>query len=197
MNMDGGSAIRVLDVVFIALTALFTIWNAVTLVRYALYRRLVSTAEMTWSPTRPWFYNICLGIGFFMVSLTALSLFVIERPVLSTVAQALMALYYTVVFPLSFRIQRGFYEKGIWFERAFVPYGSVRRLSWRETPEIVLVVTKETDLTGTGYARLKVPGERYGEARRILASHIEDQSLTVEKSILGLSDVDTPAQEQV
>ena len=56
---------------------------------------------------------------------------------------------------------------------------------------------KETDLAGQGYARLKVPGDRYGEARRILASHIEDQSLTVEKSILGLSDAEMPAQEQV
>ena len=186
-----------LDVAFIGLTILFAIWNTVTLIRYASFRRLVSTAELTWSPTRPWFYNICLAIGFFMVSLTALSLFVLERPVMATVAQALMALYYTIVFPLSFRIQRGFYEKGIWFERAFVPYGSVRRLSWREKPDIVLVVMKETDLTGQSYARLQVPGESYGEARRILASHIEDQTLTVEKSILGLSDAETSAQEQV
>lgn len=188
---------NILDVAFIGLALLFTVWNTVTLVRYALYRRLASTAELTWTPSRPWFYNVCIGIGFFMVSLTAISLLVLHRPVLATVAQALMAVYYTVVFPLSFRIQRGFYEKGIWFERAFVPYDKVRRLSWRETPDIVLLVTKDTDLAGQSYARLPVPGDRYGEARRILASHIEDQSLSVETSILGLSDADTPAQEQV
>ena len=100
---------NVLDVAFIGLAILFAIWNTVTLFRYASFRRLASTAELTWSPTRPWFYNVCLGIGFFMVSLTALSLFVLHRPMLATLAQALMALYYTVVFPLSFRIQRGFY----------------------------------------------------------------------------------------
>ena len=188
---------NILDVAFVGLAILFSIWNTVTLIHYASYRRLASTAELTWRPARPWFYNTCLGIGFFMVSLTALSLFVLHRPVLATLAQALMAFYYTVVFPLSFRIQRGFYKKGIWLERAFVPYENVRRLSWREKPDIVLVVMKENDLTGQSYARLKVPGDRYGEARRILASHIEDRTLTVEKSILGLSDADTPAQEQV
>jgi len=189
--------VNVLDVSFIGLALLFSVWNSVTLIRYASYRRLASTAELTWSPSRPWFYNLCLGIGFFMVSLTAVSLFVLHRPALATAAQALMALYYTVVFPLSFRIQRGFYETGIWFERAFVPYGNVRRVSWREQPDIVLVAMKETDIAGHGYARLPVPGDRYGEARRILASHIEDRSLTVEKSILGLSDDERPAQEQV
>jgi hypothetical protein len=33
--------------------------------------------------------------------------------------------------------------------------------------------------------------------RRILAGHIEDHSLTVNKSILGLSESESPAQEQV
>jgi hypothetical protein len=191
------NAFGVLDVAFMGLAALFTVWNVVTLVRYASYRRLAATAELTWSQSRPWFYNLCLVIGFFMVSLTALSLFVLHRPVLATVSQALMAFYYTVVFPLSFRIRRGFYEKGIWFERAFVPYENVRRVSWREQPDIMLVALKETELTGQSYARLTVPGERYGEARRILASHIEDQTLTIESSILGLSEGEIPAQEQV
>jgi len=187
----------VLNLTFVGLTLLFTVWNLVTLSRYVRYRRLASTSELTWSPKRPWFYNLCLGIGFFMVTMTALSLFVLDRPVLATVAQALMALYYTVVFPLSFRIRRGFYKKGIWLERGFVPYAKVRRITWREHPELLLVVMTDTAVLGQVYTRLQVPGERYGEARRILAGHIEDRSLRIEKSILGLSDVDTPAQEQV
>lgn len=189
--------LNVLDVAFVGLAILFAVWNTVALVRYVSYRKLVSSAELTWSPTRPWFYNVCLVIGFFMVTLTVLSLFVLHRPLLASVSQGLMALFYAVVFPLSFRIQRGFYEKGIWFERAFVPYENMRSVSWREQPDIVLLAMKETDLTGQSYARLTVPGDRYGEARRILASHIEDQTLTIQKSVLGLSDVDTPAQEQV
>ncbi len=193
----------VLDLTFIGLAGLFTVWNVFFLARYARYRRLMPTAELTWRLSRPWFYNMCIGIGFFMVSMTALSLFVLDRPILSSVAQGLMAIYYTIAFPLSFQIQRGFYQSGIWFDRSFVPYTKVRRLGWREQPDIVLIVTKETGLMEQDYARLRVPKEHYGEARRILASHIDDQSLSVETGILGLAeetlglaDIDMPAQER-
>ena len=186
----------VLDLSFIGLTVLFTAWNTITLARLWSYRRLAGTAELTWSVSKPWFYNLCIGIGFFMVSLTVLSLVVLNRPLLSTLAQALMAVYYTVLFPLSFRIRRGFYQSGIWFERAFVPYSRINRLSWRDSPEITLFVTTSTPL-GEGGARLRVSGERYGEARRILASHVADRSLSIADGMLGLSDVERPAQEQV
>lgn len=186
-----------LDIAFAALAALFTVWNASLLFRLLTYRRIASGAELTWYPRKPWFYGMCLGIGLFLVSLTFVSIFVLNRPLLSVVAQALMALYYAVLFPLSFRIQRGLYESGIWTESGFVPYSKVRALSWREHPDLRLVVRSEPGLLTPGYSGLSVPGERYGEARRILASHIADQSLAVEKSILGLNDVDAPAQERV
>ena len=182
---------------FIALAVLFAIWNSVFLLRYIAYRRIAPSTELTWLPRRPWFYNMCLGIGFFMVSLTAISIFMLERPILTIVAQALMAIYYTVLFPLSFRIRRGLYATGIWTEGGFVPYARVRTLDWIEKPDVVLVVRTEARLAGSGYARLVVPGELYGQARRILAGHIEDRSLTVKKSILGLSETESPAQEQV
>ncbi|HJS74195.1 MAG TPA: hypothetical protein VJ921_07915, partial [Vicinamibacteria bacterium] len=73
----------------------------------------------------------------------------------------------------------------------------VRALNWIEKPQLVLVVRTESGLASAGYARLLVPGELYGQARRILAGHIEDRSLSVGKSILGLSESDSPAQEQV
>jgi len=188
---------NVLGLAFVSLAALFSVWNASSLWRYLKYRRLTGSEELCWTPKRPWFYGMSLGIGFFMVSLTVLSVFVLKRPALATASQALMAFYYTVSFPLSMRIKRGFYKSGIWMERAFVPYRRMQRLSWRESPRIVLVVDSDAGLLGEGYTRLVVPGERYGEARRILAGHIEDQTLTVDKDILGLSDVDSPAQERV
>lgn len=188
---------KALDLSFAALTALFTVWNAIYIFRLFSYRRLQSTGELTWYPERPWFYGMCLGIGLFMTSLTLVSIFVLSRPLLSVVAQALMAIYYAVLFPLSFRIQRGFFQSGIWTEAGFVPYGRVRALNWIERPEIVLVLRSDGGPFRPSYARLRVPGDRYGQARRILASHIDDRSLSVEKSILGLSDAETPAQEQV
>ena len=186
-----------LGISFIALAALFAIWNSVSLFQYLTYRRIAATAELTWPPAKPWFYNLCLLIGFFMVSLTVISLFQRDRPSLTVAAQALMSLYYTVLFPLSFQIRRGLYTGGIWAEGGFVLYSRVRALSWIEKEELVLVVRTESRLVGGGYARLIVPGELYGQARRILAGHIEDHSLTVKTSILGLSEAESPAQEQV
>jgi len=182
---------------FIALAALFAIWNSICLIHYFTYRRVAPSAELTWLPAKPWFYNLCLVIGFFMVSLTAISLFQQDRPSLTIVAQALMSLYYVVLFPLSFQIRRGLYTGGIWAEGGFVPYSKVRALSWIDKPEVVLVMRTEGGFTGAGQARLIVPGELYGQARRILAGHIEDHSLTVDTSILGLSETESSPQEQV
>jgi hypothetical protein len=188
---------NLLGLSFVALAVLFAIWNSVCLIQYLSYRRIAQSAELTWLPAKPWFYNLCLGIGFFMVSLTVISIVFLDRPLLTEIAQALMALYYTVLFPLSFQIRRGLYASGIWAEGGFVPYSRVRALSWLEKPELVLVVRTEGGFARAGYARLAVPGELYGQARRILAGHIEDRSLSVGKSILGLSESETPAQEQV
>jgi hypothetical protein len=182
---------------FVALAVLFAIWNTACVFQYVAYSRVKPSAELTWPPAKPWFYNLCLGIGFFMVSLTVISIFFLDRPILTIVAQALMALYYTVLFPLSFQIRRGLYGSGLWTESGFVPYARVRALNWIEKPQLVLVVRTEGGLAGGGYARLIVPGELYGQARRVLAGHIEDRSLSVGKSILGLSESESPAQEQV
>jgi hypothetical protein len=62
---------------------------------------------------------------------------------------------------------------------------------------VVLLLETEGGLLGGGYGRLFVPGELYGQARRILAEHVENRSLSMEKSILGLDDSETPAQERV
>ncbi|HJS73133.1 MAG TPA: hypothetical protein VJ921_02515, partial [Vicinamibacteria bacterium] len=173
---------------FVALAVLFAIWNTASLYQYLAYRRVAKTAELTWPPAKPWFYNLCLGMGFFMVSLTVILVFFLDRPTLTVVAQALMALYYTVLFPLSFQMRRGLYASGLWTESGFVPYARVRALNWIDRPHIVLRVTTEGGLGGAGYARLVVPGELYGEVRRLLAGHIEDRSISVGKSILGLSE---------
>ena len=64
--------------------------------------------------------------------MTFLSAFILHRPALHTVAQGLMAVFYTFVFPMSFRIRRGFYASGIWAEHRFLPYQEIRWLGWRK-----------------------------------------------------------------
>jgi hypothetical protein len=187
---------RALSITFAALAVLFSVWIAIVLVRYVQFRKVSNTAVLSWMLPRPWYYNLCLGIGFFTVFLTGLSAFVLHRPPLVVTAQALMAIFYTVVFPLMFRIHRGFYATGIWAERGFVPYRSIRWLGWKEKPELTLALRAERRFFGQKYAFLRVPGDYYGQARRILADSIKDHSLSFETSVLGL-DPNVPTQERV
>jgi hypothetical protein len=186
---------QALRVTFAGLAVVFSIWIVVTLLRWSQYRKISGSVVLSWAPRRPWYYSFCLGIGFFMVFLTGLSAFVLHRPPLVVVAQALMAVFYTAVFPLIFKMRIGFYNDGIWSERGFVPYRSIRWLGWKSTPDITLALRAEGRL-GQKYAFLKVPGDFYGRARRILAESIEKHNLSLETSVLGL-DSDAPIQERV
>ena len=185
-----------LNLTFALLAALFGVWTVLTLVRYARYRKIAGSSILSWPPPRPWYYNLCVGIGFFMVFLTGLSAFVLHRPALVIFAQGLMALFYTVVFPLVFRIRRGFYETGISTERGFVPFESIIWLGWKEAPEIVLALRARGHFGGQRYSFVRVPGDYFGQARRILADSIKARSLSLETSVLGLNP-EAPTQDQV
>lgn len=180
---------------FTALAVLFAAWNALLIARYIQYRRVARDVVLSWLAPRPWYFNLCVGIGFFMVVLTFLSAFVLHRSWLVVVAQGLMALFYTVVFPASFRIRRGFYASGIWTERGFVHYRHIRWLGWKETPEVVLALRTQGRLNER-YASLRVPGDYFGQSRRILADSIDKHSLSLETSILGL-EPEASTQERV
>jgi hypothetical protein len=186
---------RALGITFAGLAAFFSIWITITLVKFFQFKKVAGQAVLSWEPPRPWYYRLCLGIGLFMVFLTVMSAVVLNRPLLVIVAQALMAVFYTVVFPLTFKIRRGFYVSGIWAERGFVPYRSIQWLGWKESPQLTLALKAEGKL-GQRYAFLRVPGDYYGQARRILADRIKEDSLSFETSVLGL-DSDVPTQERV
>ena len=190
--MDDG----LLGLAFAALTVIFTAWIFLLTAKYLRFRSVASRSILSWESPRPWFFGLCLGIGVFMVAMTFLSGFVLNRPPLHTVAQALMAVFYTVVFPLSFRIRKGFYATGIWAERGFLPYQEIRWLGWKEEPEIILALRGEDRFFRQSYDFLRGPGDYYGQARRILADRIKDQSLAPKTSVLGLES-DASAQERV
>ncbi len=177
---------------FGGLAVVFSIWIAKILAGYAKYRRLAPSSMLSWTPPRPWYFKLCLGIGFFMVGMTTLSALVLNRPVLVVAAQGLMAVFYSVVFPLAFRIQRGFYASGIWTERGFVPYSNIQWLGWKESPQIVLALRMDGRFFGQKYTFLRVPGSHYGQARRILADQVAQRSLAPETSVLGLESPTSP-----
>ena len=190
--MDDGP----LGLAFAALTVIFTAWILLLTVKYLRFRSVASDSILSWESPRPWYFGLCLGIGFFMVAMTLLNGFVLDRPPLHTVAQGLMAVFYTVVFPLSFRIKKGFYATGIWAERGFLRYQEIRWLGWKEGQEVTLALKAEDRFLRQSYDFLRVPGNYYGQARRILADRIKDQSLAPKTSVLGLEG-DTSAQERV
>jgi hypothetical protein len=175
---------HVLDVAFLALSALFVVWNARALARYVTYRRVARTAELTWRTTRPWFLNTCVAIGFVLTSMTLLSVFVLDSPPLAIAAQSLMAVYYTLSYPLSMRIPKGFYHSGVWTDTGFVPYRRFESVNWLLRPDTVLVV--ETAGLRHAYARLRIPDVHYSEARTLLSKHLADNRVNVDGSILGL-----------
>ena len=187
---------RLLGLTFAGLTVIFTAWILLLTVKYLRFRGLAPGSILSWESPRPWFFGLCLWIGFFMVAMTFLSGFILDRPPLHTVAQGLMAVFYTVVFPLSFRIRKGFYATGILAERGFLPYQKIRWLGWKKGQEIVLALRREDRFLRQTDDFLRVPGNYYGQARRILADRIKDQSLAPETSVLGLEG-DAPAQERV
>ncbi len=81
-----------------------------------------------------------------------------------------MFLYYGCMVPLSRRIGRGFYADGIWADSSFIPYNEVGGISWREGEhEVTLVVISRLRNLAR---RLRVPGDKYGAARRILRDKI-------------------------
>jgi hypothetical protein len=96
----------------------------------------------------------------------------------------MMFLYYAFMVPLSRRIGRGFYADGIWADSSFIPYNEVGGISWREGEHDVtlVVISRLRNLA----RRLRVPGDKYGAARRILRDKIGDHEINFSGTGLDL-----------
>ena len=94
-----------------------------------------------------------------------------------------MLLYYGYLWPMSFRIGRGLYEDGIWAESAFIPYRAIGGLSWREEPDLALVlISRLRRLART----LFVPQQHYAEVRRVLRDKIASHDIDFAEKSLDL-----------
>jgi hypothetical protein len=105
------------------------------------------------------------------------------RPVHHVVSLGLMALYFVLMVPLASRIRLGFYRDGVWADAGFLPYERIRRMAFRESPVIELILLPRG---GSGSFRLPVPPGEYGAVRKLLEEKIRAQVVTVETGILGL-----------
>ena len=152
------------------------------LLGYSRFRRVRPTAVLTWPVPRshqvPWL----VALGVVNVALTALNLFM-KRPVHHVVSIGLMALYFVLMVPLASRIRLGLYRDGIWADAGFLPWERIRRIAFRETPDIVLILLPRT---GSGSFRLPVPRGEYGAVRKLIEEKMRAQVINVEGGILGL-----------
>ena len=119
---------------------------------------------------RPRYYGLNLGIGITFGVLLLLNVFVLRRSASHWFWQLMMVVYYGYLFPLSTRIRQGFYEDGVWAGPAFVPYAQIGSLTWREEPQITLLLVPRMKSIAR---RLVVPQQFYAQARRLLRDRIK------------------------
>ena len=149
-------------------------------VRYWRFRKIRSTALVTWPGPKPAHFRLLLALGGLAAAVAVLN---ITHRFDKVYSQLSIAFYFTFILPLLTRIPFGFYSEGVWAEHGFVPYSRIRRLSFREGPELVLLLLPAD---GSRAFRLPVPPAEYGAVRRVLGDKIRSRVLNLEGSILGL-----------
>ena len=152
----------------------FLVANVRLLGRFLRFLRLRSSAILTWEGRRTSFYEVSLAFGILLGLLAFLKLVVWDRPLIDAFAEAMAFIYYGYAFPLSLRIERGFYDTGVWSNKGLVPYGQIGGLSWQEGAEPRLVLI---DRVRNLARHLDVPQEHYGEVRRLLRDKIAAQDI--------------------
>jgi hypothetical protein len=171
--------------VLLLLGAGFLIANARLLLQYVQFLRRRRGALLIWPSPKPPYYTMALAIGVMLGVLVFVKLVFIHR---QAFGETMMFLYYAYMLPLSLRIGRGFYEDGIWADSAFIPYNEVGGISWREGEhQVTLIVISRLKKLAR---RLIVPGDKYGEARRLLRDKIGEHTIHFTGTGLNLGDDD-------
>jgi hypothetical protein len=150
----------------------FAIANALLLAQYLRYLSRRRRALLTWRGPKPPYYTLRLAIG---VTLGVILFYNLVRLHRHVFGESMMFLYYAYLFPLSRNIARGFYEDGLWADSSFMPYNEIGGISWREGEHTValIVISRLRNLA----RRLNVPGDKYGEARRLLRDKIGEHAI--------------------
>jgi hypothetical protein len=171
-----------LSLVLLALGVYFSVLLGRGLAGYAKFRRVRPTALLTWPVQPPPHLPVLLALGVLAAAVALLNSY-LNRPFPHVMSQAVMALYFILMVPLSLRIHLGFYRDGVWADTGFLPYGKIGRMAFRETPEIVLLLVPRGR---TRSVRLPVPPEEYGAVRKVLEEKRREGLVHVDEAILGL-----------
>ena len=155
------------------------------LLRFRLRRR---TAPLVWQNPKPPYYGFTLALGVMLGMLLAFKLLVQHRALSQLFGETMMFVYYGYAFPLSTRISRGFYRDGVWSDSGFMRWGQIAAVSWKEDQGKVtlLLVSHFRSIA----RRLEVPGQLYGQARKLLREKIKAQDIHIGGAGLDLGSRD-------
>jgi hypothetical protein len=153
----------------------------------AFWRRKRS-AQLTWAGSKPKFYGFTLGLGVVLGLLLAFKIFVQRRPPEQLFGEAMMFVYYGYAFPLSTRIERGFYRDGVWTDSGFLRWKYISAVSWKEEGSAItlVLISRARSIA----RRLEVPGHLYGQARRVLRDKIKAHDIQIGGAGLDLGSRD-------
>jgi hypothetical protein len=147
----------------------FLIANLKVVADLIRFRMRKSSALLTWEPPKPRYYSFSLILAGVLGLLLAAKL-IQGRPAYQWFGEAMMLLYYGYAFPLSTRIARGFYRDGVWSDSGFMPWRHISAVAWKEQEGVTLLLVSRLKALAR---RLRVPGDVYGEARRVLRDKIK------------------------
>jgi hypothetical protein len=148
----------------------FLIANLKAVADFARFRRRKRSALLVWRSPRPRYYRISILLAVVLGLLIAAKL-VMRRPFFHLFGETMMFVYYGCVVPLSTRISRGFYQDGIWSDSGFMQWAQISGVSWKEEGAAVTLVL--ISRLKSIARRLQVPGNLYGEARRVLLDKVK------------------------
>ena len=151
------------------------------------YRRQRDEALLVW----PLAYNpqqrISLLLGI-VQGLLLVSFVLLRRPPQQLFGLAMMFVYFLVTAPLSTRIARGFYRRGVWSDSGFVKWEHISGVAWREEGGRgpLLLISHIRNIA----KRLHVPGPLYGEVRKLLREKVQNHDLHLSGAGLDLGSRD-------
>ena len=146
-----------------------------------------ASSLLVWESPKPRFYGFALALGAVLGLLIAVRVFVLRHPLNQLFGEAMMLVYYGYAFPMSTRITRGFYRDGVWSDRGFMPWGKIAAVSWKEGAVVTLFLVPHMRQV---VKRLEVPGNLYGEARRLLLDKIRAHDIHMGGAGLDLGSRD-------
>jgi hypothetical protein len=173
---------QILDWGLLGLGVYFAVQIARGTAGYLRFRRVAPTAIVAWPAPRPALFPWLVALGVLGVSVAAVNAWM-RRPPHHVLALVLMAAYFLGLVPLARRIRLGLYRDGVWAHRGFLPWAGVARITFVETPQVVLLLQPRR---GGVSHKLPVPDQEYGTVRKILAEKARAGALQLHPVILGL-----------